>query len=74
MLSGVQIKMARAALGWGVRDLAKKTKLSTTTIVNAESGGDVKISTLNKIQKALEAQDIVFIENGCVCPPKSDET
>ncbi|MDA1091465.1 MAG: helix-turn-helix transcriptional regulator [Proteobacteria bacterium] len=53
--------MARAALGWGVRDLAKKTGISANTISRFENGTDARGSTLRKIQRALEDSGILFI-------------
>ena len=61
-----QVKMARAALGWTVRDLADATGLHRNTINNVETGryrGD--LSTLQTIEKTLVAAGIEFIpENG----------
>jgi transcriptional regulator with XRE-family HTH domain len=58
--------MGRAALDWTVRDLAKATGLHRNTINNVEVGrygGDP--DTLQKIEKALVAAGVVFIdENG----------
>jgi DNA-binding XRE family transcriptional regulator len=58
--------MARAALGWTVRDLAKAAGLHRNTINNVEVGryaGDP--ATLQKIEKVLISAGIEFIdENG----------
>jgi len=58
--------MARAALDWTVRDLAKATGLHRNTINNIEVGryaGDPK--TLELIKKILRAAGVEFInENG----------
>jgi DNA-binding XRE family transcriptional regulator len=65
-VTSAQVKMARAALDWTVRDLAKATGLHRNTINNVEVGrygGDP--DTLQKIEKALVAAGVVFIdENG----------
>jgi transcriptional regulator with XRE-family HTH domain len=61
----VQCQMARAALGWGVRDLAAAAKVSIDTVVRFERGDDLKDRTVEAIQRALEAGGIEFIdENG----------
>ena len=61
----VQCRMARAALGWGVRDLAAAAKVSIDTVVRFERGDDLKDRTVEAIQRALEVGGIEFIdENG----------
>lgn len=63
-ISGTQIRMARAALGWGVRDLAAKAGTTPNTISRIEGGGDALGGTLDKIEAALEAAGAVFIPAG----------
>lgn len=61
----MQCRMARAALGWGVVDLAREASVSTQTIVRFERGETLKRSTLDQIRSALETAGIEFIpENG----------
>ena len=61
----VQLKMARAAVGWGVRDLAKKAGVTANTVTRIENGADAKQSTINRLRHALEVAGIEFIdENG----------
>jgi transcriptional regulator with XRE-family HTH domain len=61
----VQLKMARAAVGWGVRELAKKAGVTANTVTRIENGADAKQSTVDRLQHALEAAGIEFIqENG----------
>jgi len=57
----VQCKMARVALGWGVRDLAKYAKVSTETISRLERGEKLKPRTIDDIRAAFEAAGIEFI-------------
>ena len=65
MLIGVQVKMARAAIGWGVRDLAKATGLTANTVSRFENGGGANVRTVSAIQNALEDAGVEFIaENG----------
>lgn len=64
-LSAVQSKMARAATGLGVRELAKKAGVSPDTIARLERGEALKSATLGSIRAALEAEGVEFIaENG----------
>jgi transcriptional regulator with XRE-family HTH domain len=61
----VQLKMARAAAGWGVRELAKEAGVTANTVTRIENGADAKQSTMDRLQHALEAVGIEFIqENG----------
>ena len=65
MISDIQLKMARAALDLGVRDIAKLSGVAPNTISRYENGGDVRVSTLRKIQRALEEAGVEFLdENG----------
>jgi transcriptional regulator with XRE-family HTH domain len=64
-MKSIQLKMARAAAGWGVRDLAKKAGVTANTVTRIENGADAKQSTMDKLQHALEAAGLEFIdENG----------
>ena len=64
-INGVQIKMARAALGITVRELAAMAGVNKMTVSRLESGREGFQSTLDKLQKALEEAGIIFIpENG----------
>jgi transcriptional regulator with XRE-family HTH domain len=61
----VQCRMARAALGWGVRELAAAAKVSIDTVARFERGDELKDRTIEAIQRTLEAAGIEFIdENG----------
>jgi transcriptional regulator with XRE-family HTH domain len=64
-MNAVQCKMARAALGLGVRDLAGMAAVSPDTIARLERGEDLKPRTVDTIRAALEAAGVEFIpENG----------
>lgn len=64
-LSAVQSKMARAATGLGVRDLAQKAGVSPDTIARLERGEELKESTVANIRATLEVAGVEFIpENG----------
>jgi transcriptional regulator with XRE-family HTH domain len=61
MISPFQVRMARAALGWGVRELGAKAGISANTVSRFETGGGAMVETLIQIQTALEKAGIVFI-------------
>ena len=61
MISPLQVRMARAALGWGVRELGVKAGISANTVSRFETGGGAMVETLIQIQTALEKAGIVFI-------------
>lgn len=61
-LLAVQCKMARAALGLGVRELAEKAEVSADTIVRLEKGEELRPRTLSAIRTALEAAGVIFVE------------
>jgi transcriptional regulator with XRE-family HTH domain len=64
-MKAVQLRMARAAVGWGVRELAKKAGVTANTVTRIELGADAKQSTIEALQRTLEAAGIEFIpENG----------
>lgn len=69
MITGVQIRMARAALSWTVADLARRSGVSASAIQRAE--GAVAVPTMQsqnlfRVQRALEIGDerggVVFID------------
>ncbi len=62
MFTGTQVRMARAAVGWGVRQLAEKASINPNTVSRIENGGDALASTLDRIQAALENAEVIFID------------
>ena len=61
----VQCKMARIALGLGVRDLAELAKVSPDTVARLERGEELKERTVDALRTALEKAGVEFIaENG----------
>jgi len=64
-MNDTQCKMARAALGLGVRELASLAKVSPDTVARLERGEELKERTVSAIRAALEAAGVEFIaENG----------
>jgi transcriptional regulator with XRE-family HTH domain len=66
MLRSAQIRAARALLGWRQEDLSKASGVGTATIYRIEKTERSitgNVSTVVKIQAALEKAGIQFIEN-----------
>jgi len=65
-VTSAQLRMARGALNWTVRDLAEATGLHRNTISNIETGryvGDA--TTIAAIEAAFRSAGVEFIdENG----------
>ena len=59
-MQAIQLRMARAAVGWGVRELAGKAGVTANTVTRIENGADAKQSTIDALQRALEAAGIEF--------------
>ena len=59
-MKAVQLRMARAAIRWGVRELAKKAGVAANTVTRIENGADAKQSTMDKLQRILEAAGVEF--------------
>jgi transcriptional regulator with XRE-family HTH domain len=61
----IQCKMARTALGWGVRELAERAAKSPTTIAKLERGEELRPRTIAEVRETLEKAGVEFIaENG----------
>ena len=64
MISGAQIRAARAALAWSAQELSDRSGVSLRTLLRFEQVDGVppsRSSTLIDVQKALEAAGIEFI-------------
>jgi transcriptional regulator with XRE-family HTH domain len=64
-----QVRMARAALGWGVRDLADHAGLAPNTVSRFENGLGTNVTTLKQIQTTLQEAGIVFISGDGTAGP-----
>jgi transcriptional regulator with XRE-family HTH domain len=60
ILLPVQCRMARAALGLGVRELAAAAKVSIDTVARFERGDELKERTIDALQRAFEAAGVEF--------------
>ena len=62
-MNSSQVRMARAALKIGVRDLAEMASVTTATITRFENErGGLNASTQAKLKAALEAAGVIFID------------
>ena len=62
MITREQLKMARAALDWTVRDLAQRSGVALNTISRYENGTDAYNETLIKLRRTLEQGGVIFLE------------
>jgi transcriptional regulator with XRE-family HTH domain len=63
MLTPAQLRAARALVGWSRETLAKEADVSAQTVTGFELlGADSKLSTLNKIRRALELAGVRFLD------------
>ena len=60
MIFPVQCRMARAAVGLGIRELAAAAKVSMDTVARFERGEELKERTVEALQRALEAAGVEF--------------
>lgn len=66
-MTPTQCKMARAALGWSVRELADKSGVHFTSVSQFERGRDAYQSTIVKLEKAILNTGKVRFDGDCVC-------
>lgn len=60
MVTSAQIRMARAAVQWTVRDLAERSGVHRNTITRVEAGNPANVPTMAALERALEAAGIEF--------------
>ena len=66
MITGTQIRAARALLAWSQSDLADRAGISLPTIKRLEAGGNAVSGTTRtnaRVRAAAEEAGIVFIED-----------
>lgn len=56
--------MARAALSWSTQELASKAGVGVNTVNRFEAGHDARVSSVEKMQAALEAAGVAFLADG----------
>lgn len=61
-ITPLQMKLARTAVGLGVRELAQRAGVAASTVQRFESGrGDMHSRTLDRVQTVLEEAGVIFI-------------
>jgi ribosome-binding protein aMBF1 (putative translation factor) len=64
-MNPIQCKMARAALDWSTQKLAQEANVGVNTVNRFETGQDARLSSVEKMQRALESAGVIFVaENG----------
>lgn len=64
LITNQQSKMARAALDWGVKDLALAANVGVNTVTRFENGRNVTVDTIRKLQMAFEGAGVEFTHGG----------
>ncbi|GAB6043279.1 helix-turn-helix domain-containing protein [Endothiovibrio diazotrophicus] len=60
MITGDQVRMGRAAVGWTVRELAKHASVAPNTVNRFEHGENTTLASVRKMQEAMEAAGVAF--------------
>jgi transcriptional regulator with XRE-family HTH domain len=60
----VQSKMARAALGWSLSELAAHASVGRATVARFELGESVQADTVEKLRSTIERHGISLIGGG----------
>ena len=76
MKTAAHMRMARGALGWSQSELAETAGLSVPTIKRMELNGfdNIKPASVDAVRAAFEKHGVRFMNQGCVCPPKTAAT
>jgi ribosome-binding protein aMBF1 (putative translation factor) len=67
MITGAQIREARALLGWVRSTLARKAKIGTATVQRAEAADGeppITLAQADALEAALEAAGVEFTNGG----------
>jgi len=75
MITGRQVRAARALLGWDAEELAEKAGLSRDTIFNIEKGTtQARRASLEQLARVFEDHGLEFLDNqGVRCRPEGME-
>jgi transcriptional regulator with XRE-family HTH domain len=66
LITASQCRMARAAVGLTLRELAQASGISVNTLSRVEGEGNVTSRTLAKVQDVLMQQGAIFRRDGSV--------
>jgi len=61
-MNGTQCRMARAATGLGIRELAQRAGVAIDTVARLERGDTLRPRTIDAIRNVLEVAGVEFIE------------
>jgi transcriptional regulator with XRE-family HTH domain len=63
-ITSSQSRMARAALGWSIRETAAEAHISINTLSRFEGGSGVFLSTANALRTAYQEAGVEFVGEG----------
>ena len=63
MIRPAQLRMARAALGWSLKELAEKAKVHLNTVSRCEAGYEALTGTMQRIEDVFKSEGVVFTED-----------
>lgn len=63
-INALQSRMARAALGWSIRETANKVHVGVNTLSRFESGGRAYTSTADALRTVYEGAGVEFLGEG----------
>ena len=61
MMLPLHVRMARAALGWTLQELANKANVNLNTVSRYETGREIRSGTMESIEAAFAAAGVVLI-------------
>ena len=56
-----QCRAARALINWSTQQLASQAEVGVNTVNRFEGGQDARISSVDKMRRALESAGVIFI-------------
>jgi transcriptional regulator with XRE-family HTH domain len=62
MITPTQSKMARAALGWSIVELAEAASIGKNTVLRMEAGDNITTDTLRAIEASFRDAGVSFPE------------
>ncbi len=63
MIRPLHLRMARAALGWSLKELAERAGVNMNTISRYEAGSQVMSGTISKIEAVLVREGVMFLDD-----------
>src|ERR1700722_15012712 len=66
MMLPIHVRMARAALNWTLRDLAKRAQVNLNTVARYEDGKEVLSGTIQRLEKVFAAEGVSFIHEDAI--------